>query len=72
MLLCPVKDGPPKLGGTDYLGPRQPFSALKPGDALAADQRGNPGEGDRGNVLLKDGSVHEYEYSHLLWKSLTE
>ena len=57
-------------GQCDYLGPRKPVSQLKPGDALAADKPGNHGEGIAGNVLLRDGSVAEYEPSHPIWDTL--
>ncbi len=69
VLLCPVK-GDADPGQCDYLGPRSCWSELGPHDALAADKPGNHGEGLSGNVLLKDGSVQEYEYSHPIWDTL--
>lgn len=71
VLLCPVK-GEPEPGHCDYLGPALPFPELQPGDALAADKPGNHGDGRAGNILLKNGSVREFEYSEPIWKSLAE
>jgi len=69
VLLCPVR-GEVDLGRCDYLGPRKPVSELKPGDALSACRRGNHDQSKSGNVLLKDGSVQDYEYSHPIWDTL--
>jgi len=69
VLLCPVR-GESELGQCDYLGPSKPVSQLKPGDALAADKPGNHGEGYGGNVLLRDGSIAEYESLHPIWDTL--
>jgi len=72
VLSCPVKGEELSPGACDYLGPRQRVSALKPTDALGADKPGNHGEGVTGNLLLRDGSVQEYEASHPLWESLSD
>jgi hypothetical protein len=71
VLLCPVK-GEPVLGHCDFLGPSRPYSELKPGDALAADRPGNHVDERSGNVLLKDGRVQEYEFTHPIWKTLSD
>ncbi len=69
VLLCPVK-GDSILGDCDYLGPRQPASSLKGGDALGACTHGHQDEESKGWVLLKDGSVKEVEFSDPLWGTL--
>jgi type II secretory pathway pseudopilin PulG len=71
VLLCPVK-GEPDLGHCDYLGPSKTFSELKPTEGLAADKPGNHGDEPKANVLLKDGSVQEYELSHPIWETLSD
>jgi len=71
VLLCPVKDQS-GIGACDYLGPRKPVSELKSDEALAADKPGNHGTGRGGNVLLKDGSVLEFDAAHPVWATLSE
>jgi len=71
VLLCPVK-GDPEIGHCDFLGPSKPASELKPNEALAADRPGNHDDDRSGNVLLKDGSVQEFEFSHPIWKTLSD
>ncbi|HLJ77212.1 MAG TPA: hypothetical protein VKT75_07355 [Acidobacteriaceae bacterium] len=69
VLACPVR-GEWEPGGCDYLGPKTPYTQLKPGDALAADKPGNHGEGHAGNILLRDGTVREIEDSDPIWSTL--
>jgi prepilin-type N-terminal cleavage/methylation domain-containing protein len=71
VLSCPVR-GEGEPGRCDYLGPRKPASGLKPGDALAADRPGNHGEGEAGNVLLKDGTARDFEVSPPSLETLSE
>ena len=70
MLGCPVR-GEWEPGQCDYIGPRKPISELRPGEALGACKPGNHGEATSGNVLLKDGSVVEYDFSDPVWDTLT-
>ncbi|MBI2901352.1 MAG: hypothetical protein HYY17_14300 [Planctomycetes bacterium] len=53
-LACPVLDRPT---GSDYRGPAASYRALGPDDPIAADRDGNHLE--RGNVLLKSGTIVE-------------
>jgi type II secretory pathway pseudopilin PulG len=59
VLACPLRGEELEPGQTDYEGPLQPASTLKPGDVLGGDKSGNHGEGDGGNVLHRDGSLTE-------------
>ncbi|HZE98649.1 MAG TPA: type II secretion system protein [Planctomycetota bacterium] len=52
---------------THFRGPEVPLSKLGAADPLGADKVGNHGEQYGGNVLLKDGSVSEYELLHPKW-----
>ena len=69
VLACPVR-GEWEPGQCDFLGPQKPWSELKPGDALGACKPGNHGEDASGRVLLKDGRIEEYPYTHPIWKTL--
>jgi prepilin-type N-terminal cleavage/methylation domain-containing protein len=67
LLACPVvgvERGPDE---TDYRGPAGPIGKLSAADSLGADKAGNHGERYGGNVLLRDGSVQEYEKDHPKW-----
>jgi len=56
VLVCPCKDLGKKC---DYAGPSRPVKSLQPADPVGSDLKGNHKSG--GNVLRKDGSIHELE-----------
>src|SRR5262249_15442364 len=67
LLTCPVlqtKVGPEE---THFRGPGIPLGKLGAADPLGADKVDNHGDRYGGNVLLKDGSVQEYEKDHPKW-----
>jgi len=68
ILACPatqVEIGPDE---THFRGPALPMGKLNATDPLGADKVGNHGELYGGNVLLKDGSVQEYELGAPKWE----
>jgi type II secretory pathway pseudopilin PulG len=72
VLACPVRCEDVEPGQTDFFGPRQPASSLKPTDILGGDKRGNHGDEFGGNLLYKDGSVLEIKRSDSRWKECPE
>jgi len=68
ILACPVRGEELAPGQTDYFGPRQPPSSLKPNDILGGDKTGNHGDKFGGNLLYNDGSVLELDRSDPRWK----
>lgn len=56
VLLCPCKDPGKKC---DYAGPSQPIKSLQLADPAGGDLKRNHKSG--GNILRKDGSIHELE-----------
>lgn len=66
---CPVKGRP---GEIDYRGPARPLRELANEDPMAADRVGNHGPGRGGNVLRKDGAVHEAGEGDPLWTRAAE
>jgi hypothetical protein len=72
LLACPVRCEDIEPGQTDYFGPRQSASTLKPTDILGGDKRGNHGEEFGGSLLYKDGSVLEIKRSDSRWKECPE
>ena len=70
VLICPLQTEEPIKGRCDYLGPRKTASPLKPGEALGACTHGRHDGDTHGSVLLKDGRVKEYEFTHPIWSNL--
>ena len=72
ILACRVQGEECAPGETHYRGPRVPWKQLRPGEPLAADKPGNHGDDYGGNVLFKDGSVHEAALRDPLWQQCAE
>jgi len=66
--LCPVKQDPDRLGETDYRCPLLPHSKYRAVDVIGGDKPENHGEGQGGNLLLNDGSVHEVNPDEAVWQ----
>jgi len=68
VLACPVMQVEIGPDETHFRGPALPMGKLGVTDPLGADKVGNHGEKYGGNVLLKDGSVQEFELGHPKWE----
>jgi prepilin-type N-terminal cleavage/methylation domain-containing protein len=68
ILACAVRDEECGPDETHFRGPLLPWMKIGAADPLGADKVGNHGEQLGGNVLLKDGSVQEYELTHPKWE----
>jgi len=68
ILRCPVRHEDFESGQTDYRGPLEDATRLKPDAPLGADKVGNHGAEEGGNVLLKSGNILHYEKRDPLWK----
>ena len=68
VLACQVKgeDLPPDE--TDFRGPALPWGKIGAADPIGADKVGNHGDDHGGNVLLRDGSVQNYEKLDPKWE----
>jgi prepilin-type N-terminal cleavage/methylation domain-containing protein len=53
---------------THFRGPTLPAGRLRVTDPMGADKVGNHGEDLGGNVLMRDGSVQEFEKAHPKWE----
>jgi len=67
LLACPVLGEERGPDETDYRGPAGPIGKLSASDPLGADKDGNHGDRYGGNVLMRDGSVQEFEKDHPKW-----
>lgn len=68
ILTCPCLQTQIGPDETHFRGPALPMGKLGATDPLGADKVGNHGEDLGGNVLLRDGSVQEFEKSHPKWE----
>jgi prepilin-type N-terminal cleavage/methylation domain-containing protein len=68
VLACHVKGGELAPGETDFRGPALPWSKIGAADPIGADKVGNHGDDHGGNVLLRDGSVQNYEKTDPKWE----
>ena len=67
ILACQVKGEELGPDETDFRGPALSWSKIGAADPIGADKVGNHGDEHGGNVLLRDGSVQNYEKSDVKW-----
>jgi hypothetical protein len=67
VLACPVTGVELGPDETQFRGPAVPMGKLGATDPLGADKEGNHGDQHGGNVLMKDGSIQEFEKAHQKW-----
>ena len=67
ILACPRHGEELGPDETHFRGPALTWSKIGAADPIGADKEGNHGEGAGGNVLLRDGSVSQFEKIDQKW-----